>query len=113
SARIELQSDEISATPLTELILFQVAREALRNAVKYADATLIRLRVQREGFKIRLVVEDDGKGFCPATVDASNHFGLQMMRERVEMAGGRFELSSTPGKGTCVEVVLSADASFQ
>jgi signal transduction histidine kinase len=59
------------------------------------------------GDAVRLVVSDDGVGFDPAAVrDQRGRFGLGNMAERARALGAHFELSSEPGRGTRVEVVL-------
>lgn len=98
--------DEVRATPLLELLAYQVAREALRNAVSHAGATCIGIRVVREEDSLRVVVEDDGRGFAPHSVDDSTHFGIALMRERVELAGGVLQIQSNAGSGTRVIVRL-------
>ena len=52
---------------------------------------------------VLLRVRDDGEGFVRTGDSAPGHLGLTTMRERAEMAGGRFRLSSGPGDGTLVE----------
>jgi two-component system sensor histidine kinase DegS len=97
---------EVDATPVVELLAYQVGREALRNAVRHAGATSIRVSLAGEPEGIRLVVEDDGRGFNPQLVDESCHFGIALMRERVELAGGVMTIESTKGMGTTVAVRL-------
>jgi signal transduction histidine kinase len=97
---IELDTSEIGCAPLTQLLIYQVAREALRNAMKHSEADRIVLRLHREGRGARLTVSDDGRGFSLDTPAADGHFGLQMMRERVRMAGGEITIQSQPGEGT-------------
>ena len=53
-----------------------------------------------------LIVEDDGIGFDLTQVDAGEHFGLQLMAERVEAGRGRFTVDSRLGEGTRVMVTL-------
>ena len=55
-------------------------------------------------------VSDNGHGFDPASMQGGRHFGLQGMRDRVEMIGGRFRLRSAPGAGAMIgiEVPLAA-----
>jgi signal transduction histidine kinase len=93
------QIDDVKATPVVELLAYQVAREALRNAIQYSHAALIRVILLREEDRFRLIVEDDGCGFVPTQVDESRHFGIALMRERVEMAGGVLQIESAPGEG--------------
>jgi signal transduction histidine kinase len=102
--RIELHAQAIGGTPLTHLLLYQVAKEALANVVRHAHADRAQVTLEDSGDHIRLVVEDNGTGFHPALVDASSHFGLQLMRERVELAGGLFFVEASPQTGTRVVV---------
>jgi signal transduction histidine kinase len=100
NVRIQEQIDEVRATPVVELLAYQIAREALRNAIKHSRASLIRVFLLREDDRFRLVVEDDGCGFLPKQVDESRHFGIALIRERVELAGGVLQIDSMPGEGT-------------
>jgi signal transduction histidine kinase len=51
-------------------------------------------------------VADDGKGFDPGALKADGHFGLDWMRERVELMGGSFDVESAVGRGTRVRVSM-------
>ena len=53
-----------------------------------------------------LWIEDDGDGFDPTAVDTSTHFGLQLMKDRVEAAGGKLNITSGPGAGTSITAVV-------
>jgi PAS domain S-box-containing protein len=91
--------------PAQEIVLYRVAQEALANVIKHAAAKRIWVTLQPDNGHVVLEVRDDGSGFDPAGTSASvsnGHFGLLGMRERVEMAGGVWELSSKPGTGTVV-----------
>jgi signal transduction histidine kinase len=99
---IHVHVDDVRGSALTHLLLYHVAREALGNSVRHSHAERIDVDVCEEDQEIRLVVQDDGSGFQPVLVDRGRHFGLQLMRERVELAGGIFFLDTNPGKGTRV-----------
>jgi NarL family two-component system sensor histidine kinase YdfH len=79
----------------------RVLAEGLTNIARHARAHDVRLRIATisEAEELELEICDDGIGFEPASVEAG-HFGLLGMRERVELAGGRLEVRSAPGKGT-------------
>ncbi|HYP23213.1 MAG TPA: ATP-binding protein, partial [Actinomycetota bacterium] len=65
------------------------------------------IRVEEADGFVHIVIEDDGKGYDPATsVDDDEHHGMWLMRERAERVGGRIELDTLPGRGTRVEAVL-------
>jgi signal transduction histidine kinase len=91
---------DVQASPVVELLAFQVAREALRNAVRHSAATSISLSLRQEEGWLCLTVRDDGRGFTQAEVDESAHFGVALMRERVTLAGGILTIDSAPGGGT-------------
>ncbi len=82
--------------------LWRVAEEALSNALRHAEASEIRVTVEGDGDTV-LSVADDGVGFDPdARSIAARRLGLVSMRERIEAAGGTFEIVSAPGHGTTV-----------
>lgn len=99
----------MGGTPLAQLLLYRIAREALRNAAKHSSAENITVRLWHEGKFIRMMVADDGSGFDPSGVNPAAHFGLQLMRERVEAFGGDIAIESRPGEGTKICVVIAAD----
>lgn len=101
--RIRLRLSELESCDRSALVIVQVAREALVNSSRYSGAELIEveLRDASDGFA-ELTIRDDGRGFDLDRVDTSRHFGLQLMRERVEAAGGRLSIESSVGAGTAV-----------
>lgn len=94
--------DDIRATPVVELLAYQVAREAIRNAVQHSGAERIKLTLKRDEECLRIMIEDDGRGFAPRLVDDQNHFGIALMRARVHLAGGVLQVESSNGNGTQV-----------
>lgn len=101
-ARVQTVIRPVGGSPLIHLLVYQLAREALSNAARHANATTIALVLDEDAESIRLRVTDDGQGFNMLGVDSSSHFGLQLMRERVELAGGLLLVDSHPGEGTTV-----------
>lgn len=88
---------------------YRVAAEALRNAAKYAEATLISLDVRVDGDSLLTSIEDDGRGFDTQADRAPGHYGLSLMDRRCRAAGGSFEVVSAPGAGTTVRIRLTLD----
>ncbi len=89
-------------------LLFQGVRELLVNAIKHAGARRIRVSLRREHDQVRAVVEDDGKGFAPAStpVPAAGGFGLFFLQERLGFTGGRLEIGRAKGGGARVVLTL-------
>lgn len=82
--------------------LHLIVKESINNAVKYADCTRLTVRLTVENRTLRLLIQDNGRGFDPATVRRGN--GLNNLHKRAEELGGTFRLESAPGQGTLVEV---------
>ena len=83
----------------------------MHNAAKHGRSSAIQIRLAREGHDLVLTLTDDGQGFDPqmalaTSVDPISGFGLQGMRERAEICGGRFAITSRIGAGTRVDVIL-------
>jgi signal transduction histidine kinase len=62
---------------------------------------------------MRLLIEDDGGGFDPHIVDADRHFGLQLTKERVELAGGVLHVESMVAQRTTIAVRLPSETSAE
>jgi hypothetical protein len=82
--------------------LFMAIKESLNNAVKYSEATELCLKIQWQNERLVVVVQDNGKGFDPATVTPGRN-GLTNMVQRMGEVGGRCLITSQPGKGCRVE----------
>ena len=94
-----------------ELALYRIAQEALVNAARHSGASGVVVRVAREANRIRLAVEDDGRGFSdPAGARSARRggWGLPEMRERAEAVGGTLHVQFPAAGGTRVLVELAA-----
>jgi signal transduction histidine kinase len=109
SPRIELDLQPVSGSDLAQRLAFRIAREALVNASRYSSAGVIRLHLSVSDNAIAIAVRDDGVGFDPSTIDQTDHFGLQLMAERIAGAGGSVIVDSHVGRGTVVAARVPAD----
>ncbi len=97
----------VRAEPSTELVVYQVAREALTNILKHSGARTVWVSLSCVDGWVVLAVEDDGSGFDIQGGEKSKtprHFGLHLMRERAASCGGSFDLRSSPGAGTTINL---------
>jgi signal transduction histidine kinase len=85
-----------------QLLCYHVAREAVSNAIKHAEASTITISLEPTADGARLSVSDDGRGFDVEEGEPEGHYGLTMMRERAQVAGGTFTIRSAVGEGTTV-----------
>lgn len=88
------------------ILLFQSVRELLFNALAHAHSNEATLTVRERDRGLEVTVADEGIGFDPARIDAGPAdslygFGLMSIRECMALMGGQFELTSSPGRGTC------------
>jgi two-component system, NarL family, sensor histidine kinase NreB len=92
--------------PEVATALYRIVQEGLTNVAKHAQAHAVSILLTRKNDRVALVIEDDGNGFDPGgTVDG---FGLQGMRERVDLLGGTMRVESREGAGTTVAVEVAA-----
>jgi signal transduction histidine kinase len=99
---------DVELSEQQEALLFRVAQEALRNAVKHADARHVRVEVARTDGRARLLVEDDGRGFDPSGPREEGHFGLRMLEDLVRESGVELRVDAAPGRGSRVAVEVDA-----
>lgn len=84
--------------------LYRIAQEALRNAIKHADGSHVRVTLSNGDDMVRLSVEDAGPGFDLNQVRQNGGLGLVSMNERARSAGGTLHLHTQPGEGTSIVV---------
>jgi signal transduction histidine kinase len=91
-------------------MVFQVAREAMRNAVQHSRSPAVTVNLWQEDGCIRVSVRDEGVGFHTEEARESSHFGLKLMAERAEAVGGRLVVDSVLGQGTSISLTMPPDA---
>jgi signal transduction histidine kinase len=104
-AEVDSRAAAMLAGSATDVV--QLAREALSNVGRHADAATVRLSLLVEDTGPVLVIDDDGRGFDPADPPEAGE-GLGNMRQRAEAMGGTLDLLSTPGEGTTLRVAFSS-----
>jgi signal transduction histidine kinase len=85
------------------LMVYRACQEALNNVRKHARASRVTVSLEEVDDGIGVLIHDDGVGFDVSTGSQPGHIGLVAMRERIQIAGGRFSISSAPGQGTTVQ----------
>ncbi|MEJ2009187.1 MAG: PAS domain S-box protein [Acidobacteriota bacterium] len=95
-----------------EVVLYRIVQEALNNTTKHAKAKHAWIRVERENDNVRLTISDDGVGFDVQSVLGQKGrpgLGLIGMRERLIPLQGECMISSNPGKGTEISVLVPSE----
>src|SRR6202043_2415083 len=93
---------------------YRIAREALRNAFRHAQANKIEAEITYAQRLLRLRIRDDGKGLDPKLLNAGRdgHWGLPGMRERAQQIGAQLDMWSEVGAGTEVELRIPGSIAY-
>ena len=91
--------------PTLENAIYRISQEALANACEYSKSEKISVHLLQRGDRLRIQIRDWGIGFDPKLVP-KNHFGLEGIRQRARLLGGKCSIRSAPGKGARVTVEL-------
>jgi signal transduction histidine kinase len=92
-----------------EALFYRVAQEAIRNARNHGGASEVEICVETETDQAVLSVVDNGRGFSPEEGGGrapGSHFGLRLMHDLVDHAGGRLTVLSAPGEGASIRVTV-------
>ena len=122
---LQVSGDAARLSPEVELGVFRIAQEAVRNTLRHACASEIRVSLRFAPDEVRITVVDDGRGFSPENLESPEnpggfeepapepapvHLGLLGMRERAHMLEGQLEVRSAPGEGTVIDASIPLDA---
>jgi signal transduction histidine kinase len=99
--RLDLDSS-IKPRPEIELLVYQILREALQNAVKHSSGETVWVTLGQSDGHVVFEVVDNGIGFDVLATRDTHHFGMELMRERADSVGGHLEISSSPSGGTTI-----------
>jgi len=102
---LAVEGEEGIKPPAVQAVqLIRIAQEALSNVRKHSQATIVSVRLRREGLLLTMVIEDNGRGFDVGKVRErrGRNLGLNIMSERAETVNGTLEIRSQPGEGTRV-----------
>jgi signal transduction histidine kinase len=105
---LDLQITETlpALSPDVEQTVYRIVQEAVTNVVNHARAKKISVKLDYADEKTRLMIQDDGIGFDMEKNNKVSHFGITGMKERAQLIGGEFALTSKPGAGTKIELTI-------
>ena len=98
--------------PEVQVAVYRIAQESLNNIFKYARATQVNVSLSLFPDGLHFEICDNGIGFDMSTSKPTS-LGLRIMRERAEAIGADYHISSTPGSGTCVEVIWNTNPNIK
>ena len=100
TARFSLEGGPYRLPDAAANAVLQIAREALSNVVRHAQATNVEVCLSFAPSGVTLRLTDNGRGFDPGAARAAGHFGLLNLHQRAEELGGILTITSAPGAGT-------------
>ncbi len=89
-----------------EVVVFRSMQELVRNSAIHSQGDHINIQLDMGEDTIKVVVEDNGKGFDPNSVESGPGLGIKLIRERAEMLGGEFIIDSAVGQGARTTLIL-------
>jgi signal transduction histidine kinase len=90
--------------------LYFTLRESIINVIRHSRASELKLSLFQNDTTCTATVEDNGSGFNMASIAGGSHYGLRIMRERIEKLGGQFSIDTAPGKGTRIAMTIPIQA---
>lgn len=104
--KVKVINNEIQTIPVVNITLFRVIQEAYLNTKKYSNATEFTITIIYEEDIMRIILKDNGIGFNVNELDEKkkNHFGLSIMKERIELLSGSLYIKSAEDKGTEIQI---------
>jgi two-component system sensor histidine kinase NreB len=103
---IHLSVNNLEIIALKKNIMYFGILELVMNAHKYAGTDEMWVSILSNNELIKISVIDKGVGFIPEQIDYSKTFGIFNLKDRIILAGGEFNIESSPGKGTIIEFSL-------
>jgi signal transduction histidine kinase len=91
-------------TSINGMNIYRIIQEAVNNAIKYAEASLISVKIHSKNDVIEIEVNDNGKGFNMATVELGN--GINNMKKRAEEIKAKLIIGSLENKGTQIKLTI-------
>jgi signal transduction histidine kinase len=107
--RCEFRSENVAEDRLSDTSkhqLLRIAQEAIHNAVRHANPTLIAISLRWDARNVVLEVTDNGLGISAGRLAKCEGFGLRNMKKRAREIDGRFEIKTAPGQGTSIIVTV-------
>jgi signal transduction histidine kinase len=106
-AKVSVEGRQRTFTQEVNNHLFRICQEALNNVRRHAEATKVIVKLIFSKDTIKIVIQDNGKGFILKDIDSFSHqerIGLIGMQERAKLLNSNLKIMSKPGKGTTISV---------
>ncbi len=106
ACNLMISGEEIAMDNDHATAVFRIVQESLTNIIRHAGASQIELNLSYRDDALHILVLDNGVGMAPDALQKSRSFGIAGMRERVRLLAGTLKISSSPGHGTRLKIVI-------
>ena len=106
ACELHIDHEEFDLDDKRATALFRIVQESLANILRHAQASAVRIDLQRNGLELCMKIADNGIGMSAERSRNAKAFGLVGIEERVHVLGGTFLASSDPGRGMTVAVCI-------
>lgn len=110
--RLNVMGSEQRFESYVEVMVFRALQELISNAAHHSQASQVKILLDISGSTINVTVEDNGRGFDVEALEEREGMGLKLIKDRVEMLGGNYEMYSSPGDGTRIHFSVPLIRSF-
>lgn len=107
---ITITGQERRLESYVEVMIFRALQELLGNAARHSQGTSVKVIIDMGEGLIRVTVNDNGRGFNADTIKQGNSLGLNLIRDRVEILGGTFDIDSSIGRGSRITLIIPVKA---
>lgn len=104
--KLNLKVEESDFSDEIKITVYRFIQEALTNVIRHAKASKVSIIFKKKANNLVLKVQDDGVGISEEQIKKPDSFGMIGMKERVLLAGGKFEISGEQNKGTKIKVIF-------
>lgn len=112
---VQVEGTPVPLNPIVRDEVYRIATEAVRNAIRHANARRIEVEIRYDEQQLRLRIGDDGTGIGPAILNQDHlpgHWGLRGMRERAKLVGATLEVWSQLSVGTEIDLSIPAEGVY-
>jgi two-component system sensor histidine kinase DegS len=108
NVRLSVSGAERRLEGFREVIIFRSVQELINNANRHSQASEVKVQVDLGETHVKVMVDDDGKGFDTSALVEKSGMGLGAIRDRLGLLGGQMDIDSVIGKGTRISFQLPA-----
>lgn len=110
---IDSNIEDVSCeTNMMMVSIYRIVQESLVNIVNHSEAKKITFNFKRENEHYVIDIRDDGKGFIQEDIDNEKHFGISLMKERVDLLNGKITITSEESVGTTIHIEIPLTCNF-